>query len=215
MYVCGLHPGRAFNCAVSHINHVTECIETGCGPKIDLYIVLGDMWLLRLILASAMRFEYQLRFLLINSLITTRKAMSRYETVKISTDEAKRVLLETIGALYRGEQYFQVVDRVYTRLQTGFMPVYDVQLSLPEGLSLHELLNMYDRLRIGGINKGWYVLLLVFIRRLTLRNRYISYIGGVREMEDKSIVVDEGVRRHFDRMLADVGRGLIPWVDSS
>jgi hypothetical protein len=52
------------------------------------------------------------------------------------------------------------------------------------------------------------------ITRLTRRDRYISYIGGVREMEEKSVVIDEGVRRHFDRMLADVNRGPILWFES-
>jgi hypothetical protein len=134
------------------------------GPKVGLYIVIGDMWPLRLVLASTMRFEYQLRFLLLNSLITTRKAMRKYDTAKIPTDEAKRVLLETIGVIYRGEQYFQVVDRVYARLGNGFIPVYDVQVSLPEDLTLHQLFNRYDRLRIGGLKRGWYVLLFIFIR---------------------------------------------------
>jgi hypothetical protein len=119
------------------------------------------MWKSRLILTSAMRFEYQLRFLFFNYPVTGQRAMRRYEAVKISTDDAKRVLLDTIGLTYRGERYFDVVDRVYTRLQTGFMPVYDVRLSLPEGLSFHQLLNMYDGIRIAGIRRGWYVPLFI------------------------------------------------------
>jgi hypothetical protein len=166
VYVCGLHPGPAVNGAVSHINHATECIEAGysVGLKASLYIVIGDMWPSHLILTSAMRFEYQLRFLLLNSLVTTCKAMRRYETAKITTDEAKCVLLNTIGSIYRGEQYFELVDRVYARLQIGFIPVYDVQLSLPKGLTLDHLLNMYDHLRIGGLRRGWCVPYFIFIR---------------------------------------------------
>jgi hypothetical protein len=186
-----------------------------CASKANLYIVIGDMWPSHLNLTSAMRFEYQLRFLLLNSLVTTRKAIRRYETAKITTDEAKRILLDTIGVIYRGEQYFGLVDRVYARLKIGFIPVYDVQLSLPEGLTLDQLLNMYDRLRIGSLKRGWCVPFFISIRRLTLRNRYISYIGGVRDMEDTLVVIDDGVRRHFDQMLASVGRVPIPWVDSA
>jgi hypothetical protein len=134
-----------------------------------MYIVIGDMWRSRLILTFAMRFEYHLRFLHFKSLITTRKTMNRYEADKISTDEAKRMLIGTIGAPYRGERYFALVDRVYVRLPAGIMPVYDVQLSLSDGLTLNQLLDLYDNLRMGGIRRGWYVLFWFIFIRLTLR----------------------------------------------
>jgi hypothetical protein len=136
-----------------------------------MYIVTGDMWQSRLILTSAMRFEYHLRFLHFKSLITTRKTMNRYEGNKISTDKAKRMLIGTIGAEYRGERYFVLVDRVVVRLPAGLMPVYDVQLSLSDGLTLNQLLDLYEDLRMGGIRRGWYVLFWFIFIRLTLRKQ--------------------------------------------
>jgi hypothetical protein len=77
--------------------------------------------------------------------------MNRYEGNKISTDKAKRMLIGTIGAEYRGERYFVLVDRVVVRLSAGLMPVYDVQLSLSDRLTLNQLLDLYEDLRMGGL----------------------------------------------------------------
>jgi hypothetical protein len=141
--------------------------------------------------------------------------MRRYESVKVTTDEAKRTLLDTIGARYGGERYFEVVDRVYTRVETGFIPIYDVRLSLSKGLSLRDLRSMYTRLRAEDIGKGWCVLFLLLIRLLIPRGRYISLVEGFRQMEAIEVVIDEEIQRHVNVMMDAVDRKPIPWGDFS
>jgi len=43
--------------------------------------------------------------------------------------------------------------------------------------------------------------------------RYISLLGGVREMDAISVIIEEDVRRDADARLLKLGRKSISWVD--
>ena len=84
--------------------------------------------------------------------------MRRYARGKLPRDEARRALLNTIGSRYRGERYFELVDRVYTEVENAYIPVYDVRLSLSQDSSLEQLLNFYTPLRDYDIQTKWCVI---------------------------------------------------------
>jgi hypothetical protein len=77
--------------------------------------------------------------------------------VKLPSEEARKALIEVIGTKYSGEDYFDLVDRVYTRIEHGIIPVYDVRLDLTKERSLQQLLRMYSYLRDRDIKHKWRV----------------------------------------------------------
>lgn len=126
-----------------------------CRPDVKLYIVLSTTCSSHLNLAVAMSFEYHIRFLFIQSLVTSPKSMRRYERVKVSRGEATRALLDTIGLRYNGTRNFELVDRTCTHIEDAIIPVYDVRLSLSLGFTIEELLRFYARLRDEDIENKW------------------------------------------------------------
>jgi hypothetical protein len=102
-----------------------------------------------------MSFRYHIRFLFIQSVIKSPKKQGQYQSAKVNNENAKNTLLQTIGSKYRGKRYFGLVDRVYTRIEDGIIPIYDVQL-YPDGVnSLDQLLDFYESLRKVDIRTGW------------------------------------------------------------
>jgi hypothetical protein len=108
-----------------------------------------------LYLEFTMSFEYHLRFFFLQSVIKSRKCVRSYQRTKIAKELAKRALLDTIGHKYRGDEYFVEVDRVYTLVRDGIVPVYDVRLCLTRGKSLQQLLGFYSHLRNVDIHGKW------------------------------------------------------------
>lgn len=106
-------------------------------------------------LAVFMSFHYDLRFFFVQSIITNPTKQRAYERDKISTGQAKSSLLGVIGSRYRGLTRFELVDRVYTRVEGGIIPIYDVRLRVPRDKSIDDLLDEYSLLRDVDAREKW------------------------------------------------------------